>query len=950
MTQDYRVFLPKTDFPMRGDMPKREPEIAKKWQDLSDKDPDFILHDGPPYANGAIHIGHALNKILKDVINRTQRMLGRRVAYIPGWDCHGLPIEWKIEEEYRKAKKAKTDDVLAFRGECRRYAADWIEKQKKDFQRLGIDAAWNQSYVTLDKDIEAQIAAEILTVYEKGLLYRGFRPVLWSVIEQTALAEAEVEYHPHTSTAVYVAFPITHSPLPALSDAHVVIWTTTPWTLPANAALAANPELEYVLVEAEGRRLVLAEALAEKTLAVLGLQGTLKERFTGTALAGLVAAHPLAVQGYTGPRPLILADFVTADTGTGFVHIAPAHGEDDFACFPKGQDFPQVVRGDGTYTATTPLFAGQHIFKAKTAILEALSAAGALLHAADFEHSYPHSWRSKAPLIYLATPQWFINLNSGVRQAALDACEHVKFFPEEGKKRLTSTIAARPDWCVSRQRAWGVPIPLFVHRDTGESLSITEALKKRILDSFHEESADAWWIKDVHFYLNGIVTDPSQYQKVTDILDVWFDSGASHSYVFPDKEAKDYPVADLYLEGSDQHRGWFQASLLEAVATRGAAPFKQVLTHGFVLDEAGRKMSKSLGNVVSPQEVVDKYGADVLRLWVITQDYENDLRIGKGILEQTAEKYRQFRNTLRYLLGATAGYDAEKEAIRPEEEEQIPDLEKEIYAQLSELNDAAKELGRNYAFRRFYTTLHDFCVDVLSAFYLDIRKDALYCDAPDSLRRRACRKLLIDILDCLNAWLAPVLPFTAEEVWAARGKDGSVHQQKFPKIEIGSFSQGPDGNNIPFGIDIKSNFLRPFGRDGKFRAVRRVVLGALEKARAAKEIGSSLQAAVTLYLPAPNNVKKNSNLLRVNEQDLPDPASKKIDWAEICIVSHVVMKTDTPPAAAFRLADVPDVAVVVSRAEGEKCPRCWQVGAAGMGTNANHPELCGRCAEAEDHA
>jgi isoleucyl-tRNA synthetase len=921
MTQDYRVFLPKTDFPMRGDMPKREPEIAKKWQDLSDKDPDFILHDGPPYANGAIHIGHALNKILKDVINRTQRMLGRRVAYIPGWDCHGLPIEWKIEEEYRKVKKAKTDDVLAFRGECRRYAADWIEKQKKDFQRLGIDAAWNQSYVTLDKDIEAQIAAEILTVYEKGLLYRGFRPVLWSVIEQTALAEAEVEYHPHTSTAVYVAFPITHSPLPALSDAHVVIWTTTPWTLPANAALAANPELEYVLVEAEGRRLVLAEALAEKTLAVLGLQGTLKERFTGTALAGLVAAHPLAAQGYTGPRPLILADFVTADTGTGFVHIAPAHGEDDFACFPKGQDFPQVVRGDGTYTATTPLFAGQHIFKAKTAILEALSAAGALLHAADFEHSYPHSWRSKAPLIYLATPQWFINLNSGVRQAALDACEQVKFFPEEGKKRLTSTIAARPDWCVSRQRAWGVPIPLFVHRDTGESLSITEALKKQILDSFHAEGADAWWTHDVGFYLNGIVDNPKDYQKVTDILDVWFDSGASHSYVFPGKA---YPVADLYLEGSDQHRGWFQASLLEAVATRGAAPFKQVLTHGFVLDEAGRKMSKSLGNVVAPQEVVDKYGADVLRLWVITQDYENDLRIGKGILEQTAEKYRQFRNTLRYLLGATAGYDAEKEAIKPNE--QIPDLEKYIYKELKELKFRAGKLSNNYKFRRFYTGLHAFCVYDLSAFYLDIRKDALYCDAPKSLRRRACRQLLIELLDCLNAWLAPVLPFTAEEVWAARGKKSSIHKEKFPSPP----SDQPvyiDNESIN---EIDDELHRAFQRGGTLRNIRRVISGAVEKARAAKEIGSSLQASVTLYLS--------------------EKPTRSRDWAELFIVSHVVIKTDTPPAAAFRLADVPDVAVVVSRAEGEKCPRCWQVGAAGMGTNANHPELCGRCAEAEDYA
>jgi isoleucyl-tRNA synthetase len=712
--------------------------------------------------------------------------------------------------------------------------------------------------------------------------------------------------------------------LPARSDAHVVIWTTTPWTLPANAALAANPELEYVLVEAEGRRLVLAEALAEKTLAVLGLQGTLKERFTGTALAGLVAAHPLAVQGYTGPRPLILADFVTADTGTGFVHIAPAHGEDDFACFPKGQDFPQVVRGDGTYTATTPLVAGQHIFKAKTAILEALSAAGALLHAADFEHSYPHSWRSKAPLIYLATPQWFINLNSGVRQAALDACEHVKFFPEEGKKRLTSTIAARPDWCVSRQRAWGVPIPLFVHRDTGESLSITEALKKRILDSFHEEGADAWWIKDVHFYLNGIVTDPSQYQKVTDILDVWFDSGASHSYVFPDKEAKDYPVADLYLEGSDQHRGWFQASLLEAVATRGAAPFKQVLTHGFVLDEAGRKMSKSLGNVVSPQEVVDKYGADVLRLWVITQDYENDLRIGKGILEQTAEKYRQFRNTLRYLLGATAGYDAEKEAIKPNE--QIPDLEKYIYKELKELKFRAGKLSNNYKFRRFYTGLHAFCVYDLSAFYLDIRKDALYCDAPKSLRRRACRQLLIELLDCLNAWLAPVLPFTAEEVRAARGKKSSIHKEKFPSPP----SDQPvyiDNESIN---EIDDELHRAFQRGGTLRNIRRVISGAVEKARAAKEIGSSLQASVTLYLS--------------------EKPTRSRDWAELFIVSHVVIKTDTPPAAAFRLADVPDVAVVVSRAEGEKCPRCWQVGAAGMGTNANHPELCGRCAEAEDHA
>ncbi|MFN7901572.1 MAG: isoleucine--tRNA ligase [Holosporales bacterium] len=933
MTKDYPVFLPKTDFPMRGDLPKREPDIAKNWQSLSQKDLEnqkdqecFILHDGPPYANGAIHIGHALNKILKDVINRTQRMLGKKVVFIPGWDCHGLPIEWKIEEDYRKAKKAKTDNVLAFREECRRYAAEWIEKQKEDFKRLGIDALWDKPYVTMDKHIEAQIAGEILTVYEKGLLYPGFRPILWSVIEQTALAEAEVEYHPHTSTAVYVAFPVIHSPLAALANAEVVIWTTTPWTLPANAALAANPALDYVLVEAEGRRLILAEALAEKTLAVLGLQGTLKERFPGTALAGLVAAHPLAAQGYTGQRPLILADFVTADTGTGFVHIAPAHGEDDFACFPKGQDFPQVVRGDGTYTATTPLFAGQHIFKVKTAILEALGAAGALLHAADFEHSYPHSWRSKAPLIYLATPQWFINLNTGVRQEALDACEQVKFFPEEGKKRLTSTIAARPDWCVSRQRTWGVPIPLFVHRDTGEPLlPITESLRKKlreqILDSFHNEGADAWWTKDVHFYLNEIVNNPADYQKVTDILDVWFDSGASHSYVFPDKKDSDYPVADLYLEGSDQHRGWFQASLLESVATREKAPFRQVLTHGFVLDEAGRKMSKSLGNVISPQEVVDKYGADVLRLWVITQDYENDLRIGKGILEQTAEKYRQFRNTLRYLLGATAGYDAEKEAIK--DGEQIPDLEQYVDLQLDTLKQSAQRLGITYDFRRFYNDLHAFCVDDLSAFYLDIRKDALYCDAPDSLRRRACRGLLVELLHCLNTLLAPILPFTAEEAWVARGKDGSIHQQFFQDPSHRSYSKGFFGADIK---DLSKDSFYAFRRGGTLRTIRRVVLGALEKARAAKEIGSSLQAAITLYMP-----------------QNPAPTA---NWAEICIVSKAEVTTDIPPADAFRLADVPDVAVVVTRAEGEKCPRCWQVGAAGMGSDANHPELCGRCAEA----
>ncbi len=998
---DYKntVFLPQTDFPMRGDLPKKEPLLLEKWAQeglskaLAEKNKGaekFVLHDGPPYANGNLHIGHALNKILKDVINRAMRMSGKHVAYIPGWDCHGLPIEWKIEEEYRAKKRNKDDvPVLEFRQQCRDYAAKWVEIQKAEFQRLGIDGLWNAPYVTMDFKAEAQIVKELHKLARNGSLYKGFKPVLWSVVEQTALAEAEVEYMEKESTEVYVAFPITASggknsedsrdliDMLIAKEASFVIWTTTPWTLPANAAIAYNPALKYVLIETtEGRKFVVAENLYEKFLEKvdLSLKAVLKtfyfpenvkfkyERqwtpaFAGDAATDTECESPAKAgvhykSTHLHANYLYPADFVTDTDGTGFVHIAPAHGEDDFQVYKDQPDlresgFPQLLNKDGTYKSTVPHFAGMHIFKESTtdAILEKLREQGALLYSNKFKHSYPHSWRSKKPLIYLATPQWFVGMEKpapaqachpreggdpllqqsenvdsrlhgndtpSIRAAALNAIDATTFHPAAGRNRIKSMVENRPDWCVSRQRAWGVPIALLVHKESGAVITDKPVLEK-IAAEFALHGCDVWYAEDPAYFLDGTDYNPAEYEKVMDILDVWFDSGCTHAFVLrhpvrPEWEAHIQWPADLYLEGSDQHRGWFQSSLLESVATRGVAPYKAILTHGFVLDEQGRKMSKSMGNVTAPEEVLKKYGADILRLWASCSDYFEDLRIGNTILEHYADMYRRLRNTLRYLLGALQGFG---EAERVTDAGQLPEQEQYILHRLAQLNALREQCFKSYDFKGFYQELHNFCAVDLSAFYFDSRKDSLYCDAVDSPKRRATRTVFAILFDSLSKWLAPVLCFTAEEAWAAAGNVDSIHCQDFPHNPM---------VRLQPTLDEKWQ---------KIKVLRSVVMAALEKERSEKRIGSSLQAAPVIYAT----------------QDYAD-ALQGIDLADVCITSSATLQVvalGEMPHGAYTLPDVAGVGVLASLATGDKCARCWKV-TEEVGQQENHLSLCKRCA------
>ena len=898
---DYRstVFLPQTSFPMRGELPVREPDILARWDRIGLWDrsreqaagrPKWVLHDGPIYSNGHLHIGHALNRILKDVIMRAHRMAGQDVDYIPGWDTHGLPIEWKVEEEYRKTGRDKDAvPVLDFRDECRRYSAHWLTVQTAEFIRLGVTGDWAGRYATMDFASEAAIAGEIGKFLLNGALYRGLRPVMWSPVEKTALAEAEIEYHDRTSDTVYVRFPVLTGPL---AGASVVIWTTTVWTLPANRALAYGPAIEYAEVRVDsvtdgslaqpGERLLIALALVPQVCAAAGIATHhIVHVHLGETLAGTICAHPLRGQGYDHDAPLLPADYVTTDQGTGFVHIAPSHGEEDFALGRKyGIEIPEIVQDDGTYAVTTPGFAGLHVFKAAGPVAAALEQAGGLLARGTLFHSYPHSWRSKAPVIYRATPQWFIRMDGPehIRARALEAIATTRFVPEAGRTRLASMVAGRPDWCISRQRAWGVPIPVFVDRTTNEPLR-DPAVLARITDAFAAEGADAWYRSPASRFLGD--HDPAQFEQVMDIVDVWFESGSTQAFTL-ESRGQPWP-ADLYLEGSDQHRGWFQHSLLEAIGTRGAAPFRAVSTHGFVLDEAGRKMSKSLGNVTAPQKVTDTLGADILRLWVVNSDVSEDLRIGPEILKQQAELYRRLRNTLRWLLGSLDGW-SDTEAL-PDTE--LPELERWVLHRLSELNTRVSGALASDDWTGVYPELHAFCSSDLSAFYFDVRKDWLYCDAPDSLRRRAVRTVLDRLHRCLVLWLAPVLCFTAEEAWLARfpSEDGSVHLQAFP--------------------DVPAHWANPAlaARWVTIRAVRSGVTAALEAARAAKLIGSSLQGAVTL--PA-------------SMLDLLDTEG----WAELTIVSAVT----------------PGDALTVTRAPGDKCARCWRVL-----PEVNAASLCRRC-------
>ena len=959
MSTDYKstVFLPKTDFPMRGGLPKREPELLARWDELglferlradSKGREKFILHDGPPYANGHLHIGHALNKILKDVINRSQQMLGKDANYVPGWDCHGLPIEWKIEEQYRAKGKDKDDvPILEFRRECREFAEKWVAIQSEEFQRLGVVGNWDDPYLTMALESEARIAAELMKFAENGRLFRGSKPVMWSVVEKTALAEAEVEYHDHTSHTVWVKFPVIAGP-EALTGADVLIWTTTPWTIPANRAVVFSRDIDYGLYEVTaapddnwakpGDRLVMADALAASVMEAARVEAY--ER-TAEVDPGEIThcAHPFrGIEGGEGywdyDVPLLPADYVTDDAGTGFVHTAPGHGADDYVTFVNNREVfagvglsevPHTVGEAGEYFDHVPLLAGKCVYThkgkegdANKAVIDLLVQCGALLARGRLNHSYPHSWRSKAPLIFRNTPQWFISMGDdptdnrgadGLRAIALKAIEETRFVPATGKTRIRGMVESGPDWVISRHRAWGVPIVVFVHKANGNVLVDAE-VNTRIFDAFVAEGADAWFVDGAAARFLGDTYDPDEWEKVDDILDVWFESGSTHAFVLEQRDELEWP-ASLYLEGTDQHRGWFRSSLLESCGTRGRAPFDAVLTHGFVLDEKAQKMSKSSGNALSPQDVTKQYGADVLRLWVVGTDYTEDPVFGPETVKQMADIYRRLRNTLRYLLGALADFD-EGERV---ELHAMPELERWVLHRIYTMDQGLRTACDGFEFHPFFAALHSFCATDLSAFYFDIRKDALYCDPADDPARRAARTVLDILFDHLTAWLAPFLAFTAEEAWISRcgedaSKPASVHLRSFPKV--------PE--------NWRDDALAE--KWAKVRTLRRVVTGALELERAEKRIGSSLQAGPKVYAP----------------QALAD-AADGLDFAEICITSCITITTEAPPPGAFALDDVAQVGVLPALAEGEKCARCWRV-LPEVGRDASAPELCGRCAAA----
>ncbi len=928
---DYRstVFLPTTDFPMKAGLPQLEPKLLERWKNMdmykrlrekSKGREKFVLHDGPPYANGHLHIGHALNKILKDTITRARQMTGYDSNYVPGWDCHGLPIEWKIEEQYREKGLNKDDvPVVEFRKQCRDFAAKWIEVQKEEFKRLGVIGDWDNPYKTMAFEAEGHIVREVGKFLMNGALYRGSKPVMWSVVEKTALADAEVEYDDHTSTTIWVRFKVVKTELAAIKDTSIVIWTTTPWTMPGNRAIAFGPAMDYVVVEVKG--------VSEKSLARLGerfvvnvdlLADVLKSagvtdhalgaRFKGADLEGTLCHHPLHGKGYDFEVPLLPGDHVTTEAGTGFVHTAPGHGEDDYyLCLKYKIAVPETVAGDGTYYPHVPLFAGKHVFKIDPDMLAALKDAGALLANGKLVHSYPHSWRSKAPLIFRNTPQWFISMEeTELRKTALQAIADTTWVPAQGRNRIQSMIEQRPDWCISRQRQWGVPLGLFVHKQTREVLK-DQAVIDRVSEAFMKEGGDAWLTSPPERFL-GNKYKAEDWEQVTDIVEVWFDSGSTHAFCLEQRPDLKWP-ADLYLEGSDQHRGWFHTSLLESCGTRGRAPFDAVLTHGFVLDEKGRKMSKSLGNVVAPQDVMAQSGADILRLWVVASDYAQDLSIGPNILKQMSDLYRRLRNTLRYLLGNLAGF-SESERVDAAD---MPELERFILHRLCELDHLIRDACDKYDFHGLFNELHNFCAVELSAFYFDIRKDVLYCDAPSSMRRRACRTVLDILYDCLVKWLAPFICFTAEEAWLARypSENGSVHFEQFP--------------NLPA-------YWRDDGLAQKWtkvRELRRAITGALELERAAKKIGASLQAHPKVWAP--------SELLEV-AKDLP--------MDDICITSAITLQSGAAPGGAHSSPEVPGVGVVVDLAEGEKCQRCWKV-LPDVGKH-KHIGVCERCDAAVD--
>jgi isoleucyl-tRNA synthetase len=970
------LFLPKTDFPMRAGLPQKEPELLARWQKLglyerlreaARSRPRFILHDGPPYANGHIHIGTALGKILKDIVVRSQQMLGYDSNYVPGWDCHGLPIEWKVEEEYRAKGKNKDEvPIIEFRGECRAFAEHWLGVQRTEFMRLGGVGDWDNYYSTMSYAAEAQIARELMKFVQNGTLYRGSKPVMWSVVEKTALAEAEVEYEDYVSDQVWVRFPIrtlaADDANRRLAGAAILIWTTTPWTLPGNRAISFSPRIEYGLYEVvdapagnwakPGDRLVLADKLAAEVFQQARV--TKFKRLESVAtddLAMLECEHPLKGFGgnYAFRVPLLAGDHVTDDAGTGFVHTAPGHGREDFEVWTANKAalekrgintvIPYTVDENGAFTDHAPGFTGKRVLTdtgekgdANKAVIAALEKAGMLIARGRLEHQYPHSWRSKKPVIFRNTPQWFIAMDKPIadaagvakpgdtlRHRALEAIKVTRWVPPQGENRITGMIESRPDWVISRQRAWGVPITVFVReRDDGSVDILDDArVNKRIADAFEEEGADAWYATGAAARFLKPDYDSNEWRKVDDTLDVWFDSGSTHAFTLEvrddlkvrrKQEGGDDVV--MYLEGSDQHRGWFQSSLLESCGTRGVAPYDVVLTHGFILDEKGvDKMSKSRGNVISPMDVFRTNGADILRLWAAASDYADDVRFGPEILKNFVETYRKLRNTLRWMLGSLAHFHPEDRVALAK----MPELERLMLHRLGDLDRQVRQGYADFDFKRIFAALNAFMTVDLSAFYFDIRKDALYCDPISSVTRKACLTVLDQIFRATVSWLAPILAFTAEEAWLARypSADGSVHLELFPELPAA------------WRDDALAEKWR------KVRNVRRVITGALEIERAHKRIGSSLEAAPMVYVSDPELFA----------------ALVDIDLAEVAITSAATLVEGDGPPEAFRLDDVKGVAVEVRLAQGTKCARSWKI-LPSVGSDPAYPDVSPRDAQA----
>ena len=865
------INLPKTAFSMKANLPTREPDIINYWEKiglykelrLANKGKEkFVLHDGPPYANGDIHMGTALNKILKDIVVKFHQMEGKDSVYVPGWDCHGLPIEWKIEEQYKKNKKNKNEvPINEFRKECRDFASKWIEVHKEQFQRLGVIGDWNNYYSTMSFDAEAQIVRELGKFLNEGSLYRGYKPVLWSTVEKTALADAEVEYKDHKSDTIYTSFEVKNSKDNKLKDVEIIIWTTTPWTIPANKALAYNKNLKYIVIKIEDetdykdRKILVADALLKSVLDECKIKKFSKVlELNGQNLEGTICKHPFSKIGFDYDIPMLEANFVTTEQGTGIVHCAPSHGPDDFnLCLNNGIKAIETVDGDGKYTDIIPLFKGMHIFKANSLVIEKLKNEKNLLASGELIHSYPHSWRSKAPLVHRATPQWFISMEShDLRKKALKAIDDTKFYPKKGKDRLKSMIETRPDWCVSRQRVWGVPIPVFISKKTNKVL-IDDEVTENIAAIFEKEGADCWFEDDAQKFL-GKKYKSSDYEKLNDIVEVWFDSGSTHSYVLEKREDLMWP-ASMYLEGSDQHRGWFHSSLLESCGTRGRAPFNSILSHGFVVDGKGLKMSKSLGNIMAPQDILKKYGADILRIWVAASDYAEDLRIDKSILEQHAESYRKIRNTFRYILGNIKDKH-EKVDYEKLDPQKLPELEQYMLHKLYLLSKNFNKNFDRYNFHALYKDILNFCTVDLSAFYFDIRKDTLYCDKLESEKRKSTILFLNILLDVLLKWFAPILSFTTEEIYSLVNKNGkSIHLEKFPSI--------PENWK---NSNLETKWL-------ELIKIRDICNISIEEKRASKVIGSSLEANLVIKL----------------EDKLID-LTKDVDFSELCITSNAVLK------------------------------------------------------------